>query len=246
MGYIRVSTQHQEDIGQSLDGQTAKIRNYAAEKDFRLVGIYEEVASAMPGKSGARPVLQDLIAAAKSQGAVIIVTDVDRLSRSYKEVKAQIITPGIPVHVVSLNRMVGRNTLLKLARQAEAAGAKKSQDTKTAFQGKKARGSLLGATQKTLRHATDTNIRNRSANAWKTVIDIAIFICADPIRRTWTRRELVAALNDAKIKTTRGNAWTIESLTRPLRKAKLHINLQDEPDENPVGFDHVLLVGQDW
>lgn len=62
--------------------------------------------------------------------------------------------------------------------------------------------------------------------------DIAIFICANPVRRGWTKRELVAALNVVGIKTTYGNNWTMHALMRPLRKAKAHIRPQEEPDDD--------------
>lgn len=140
IGYIRVSTKGQDDEGQSLDDQTARIRNYASEKGLALGGIYEDIASAVPGKPDARPDFLRAINAAKAQDSVLVVTDVDRLSRSYKEVKEQIIDAGIPVHVVSLNRLFGQMTLLKSARAAEAAAAKIGRDTKTALAGKSARG----------------------------------------------------------------------------------------------------------
>lgn len=234
LGYIRVSTKGQNDQGQSLDAQTARIINYALEKGLTLGGIYDETASATPGKPDARPVFLQAIYTAKAESGALVVTDVDRLSRSYEEVKRQIIAADIPVHVVSLNRLVGRRTLMKLAKEAETAGAKIGQNTTDALAGKSAGGIHLGATAKTLRKATATSLRNRSEHAWHTVIDIAIFISADPIRRGWTKRELVAALNDAGIRTTRGNRWTMDSLTRPLRNAKAHIRLQDEPNNDLV------------
>lgn len=193
-GYIRVSTQRQNDQGQSLDNQTVRIRNYALEKGLTLGGIYAETASATPGKPDARPAYLQAIYTAKAESGALVVTDVDRLSRSYLEVKTQIIDAGIPVHVVSLNRLVGRTTLLRLAKEAEKAGAKIGQDTKDVLAEKSDRGMRLGASAKTLQKATATSVQNRSEHAWQTVIDIAIFISADPIRRGWTKRELVAAL----------------------------------------------------
>ena len=80
-------------------------------------------------------------------------------------------------------------------------------------------------------------MKSRSIAREFTIVDIANFISGDPARRTMSRRELVEALNAAGLKTTRGNRWTVGALTRPLRKAKEHIQLQEEPDEGPIGFD---------
>ena len=242
VGYIRVSTKGQDGEAGSLEQQAARVRDYALLKGFTLTGIYEDVASAMPGKPDARPEFQDAINSVSRDKAFLIVTEVDRLSRSLKEVTEQIIAPRIPVHVVSLNRLVGRKRLLDLARQAELTGGKIGTDTKAALAGKKSRGASVGATAKTLRKATESSLRTRSMEAWKTVTDIAIFISADSARQVMKRRELVEALNTANIKTTRGNPWTIGALTRSLRKAREHLALQNEADDGPAGFDNVLLT----
>jgi hypothetical protein len=42
-GYTRVSTRNQEEEGGSLHEQAARIRVYAAQNDFDLRGIYEDV-----------------------------------------------------------------------------------------------------------------------------------------------------------------------------------------------------------
>ena len=242
VGYIRVSTKGQDGEAGSLKQQAARVRDYALLKGFRLTGIYEDVASAMPGKPDARPEFQDALKSASRDMAVLIVTEVDRLSRSLKEVKEHITAPGIPVHVVSLNRHVGRKSLLDLARQAELKGGKIGTDTKTALAEKKSRGASSGATAKTLHKMTESSLRTRSMEAWKTVTDIAIFISADSARQAMTRRALVESLNAANMKTTRGNPWTIGALTRPLQKAREHLALQNEADDGPAGFDDVLLT----
>ena len=115
-------------------------------------------------------------------------------------------------------------------------------DTRAALQGKKSRGALLGSPKEALKIATTNSRRKRAETSWLKVIDITSFIAADPLRRELTKRELTKSLNAANIKTTRGNDWTMDALTRPLRKALAHIALQDEADDGPVGFDEVGLL----
>lgn len=242
IGYIRVSTEGQADAGDSPKHQAAHISDYAFGKGFTLLGIYEEVASATPGKEGGRPVFLDVISRALREDAVLIVTKVDRLSRSHKEVNELIMLPGIRVHVVSLNRQIGKNKLLSLSKEAEAEGAKISQDTKTGLGKMRASNVRLGAPKSVLEKATRSSSKQRAIAAWNNVLDIVKFISADPLRRDMTRRELADELNDAGINTTRGNAWTKESVTRPRQKAMAQLKLEDEPDDSPPSFDDVQLA----
>ena len=141
---------------------------------------------------------------------------------------------NIPVHVVSLNRRVGKARLLKLTKAAETAGEQIGADMRTALSTRKHGSS---SQKEKTRAATAQSMKSRSIAREFTIVDIANFISGDPARRTMSRRELVEALNAAGLKTTRGNRWTVGALTRPLRKAKEHIQLQEEPDEGPIGFD---------
>jgi DNA invertase Pin-like site-specific DNA recombinase len=190
----------------------------------------------------AGPKLQNLLSAHLETVYREITTRASLLSRSQKEVNELIVLPGIRVHVVSLNRQVGKTKMLSLAKQAEAEGVKISQDTKTALSKKKASGVRLGAPKSVLEKATRSSTKQAAIAAWNTVTEIVRFISADPLRRDMTRRELVGALNKAGHKTARGRMWTIDALTRPLRKARAQLKLEDEPDEGPAGFDDVHLA----
>ena len=169
------------------------------------------------------------------------MTEVDRLSRSYKEVKELIVVADIPVHVVTLGRKIGRQSLLAAARIAEDEGVKIGRDIKSSLARTGARKAGSHASKKSLLKATAGSLRQRSVDAWMTVLNIVDFISADPIRIDWKRPQLVAGLNAASVKTTRGNVWTVGALTRPLRKAREHIKLQAEDDDGPTGFDAVVV-----
>lgn len=83
IGYIRVSTQEQDQSGLGLADQEAKIRAYCDLYSLSLVGIEKDAAS---GKNMERPGLQKALAMLKSgQVDGIIVSKLDRLTRSVKD-----------------------------------------------------------------------------------------------------------------------------------------------------------------
>jgi DNA invertase Pin-like site-specific DNA recombinase len=81
VGYVRVSTEEQQDSGAGLEAQRAQIRAETARRSWRLMGIREDAAS---GKSlSARPGLQVALREIESGDAdALVVAKLDRLSRS--------------------------------------------------------------------------------------------------------------------------------------------------------------------
>lgn len=85
-GYTRVSSEQQLD-GQGLSDQRDKIVNYCAAHNIELFKIYEDVIT---GTVIERPALTELLSDAESgQFNVVVVKDLDRLSRSL-EVQLQV------------------------------------------------------------------------------------------------------------------------------------------------------------
>lgn len=83
VGYIRVSTDGQEQSGLGLEDQEAKVRAYCSLYDLELVAIHKDAAS---GKNMNRPGLQDALAALKSgEAAGLVVAKLDRLTRSVRD-----------------------------------------------------------------------------------------------------------------------------------------------------------------
>lgn len=76
ISYTRVSTQKQ---GLGLEAQTATIESYARANNGKVIASYSEKES---GKETInRPALQEAIARAKKEGAILLVAKLDRLSR---------------------------------------------------------------------------------------------------------------------------------------------------------------------
>lgn len=83
VAYIRVSTEQQAEHGLSLDAQREKVRQYAALYDIEIVDIIVDSASA---KTLDRPGL-DLVLGLlqRKQANAVLVTKLDRLTRSVKD-----------------------------------------------------------------------------------------------------------------------------------------------------------------
>lgn len=77
VAYYRVSTDKQGRSGLGLDAQKAAVHSFV--KGAPILAEFKEVES---GKNNRRPELQAAIAAAKSQGARLVIAKLDRLSRN--------------------------------------------------------------------------------------------------------------------------------------------------------------------
>lgn len=83
LGYIRVSTEEQVGSGLGLDAQRRKLRAEAKHRDWRLELVVEEGRSA---KDLNRPELQQALARLdRGEATVLVVSKLDRLSRSVKD-----------------------------------------------------------------------------------------------------------------------------------------------------------------
>jgi DNA invertase Pin-like site-specific DNA recombinase len=79
--YRRVSTKEQGIERNGLEAQKAEITFWANSKGYNIVADYEETVSGKLGLDG-RPILRNAVNHAKEIGATILVSKLDRLSRS--------------------------------------------------------------------------------------------------------------------------------------------------------------------
>ena len=84
LGYVRVSTEEQGSSGAGLDAQRRAIRREAKHRGWKLLDIYEDVASGKRMKR--RPGLEAGLASLEAGEAdLLVVSKLDRLSRSVSD-----------------------------------------------------------------------------------------------------------------------------------------------------------------
>ena len=142
--YRRVSSQEQGKSGLGLEAQERDIQlfldNYA-ETPYLVVGDFVETHT---GADNDRPQLNAAIALAKKEGAVLVVSKLDRLSRRVSFLAALMEEKGLDFKVAQMP-YADRFQLHIYAALAEQERAFISQRTTAALQAAKARGVRLGA-----------------------------------------------------------------------------------------------------
>lgn len=86
-GYVRVSTDMQAEFGLSLEAQEAEIRRYCMERGYELAEVYTD--GGYSAKNTDRPAFKRMIADIRANPdslAAIIVTKLDRLTRSLRDI----------------------------------------------------------------------------------------------------------------------------------------------------------------
>ena len=141
VAYYRVSTTRQGESGLGLEAQRETVRRFAASRGMEIVGHFTEVES---GKVNDRPELNNAIAVAKKNDATLVVSKLDRLSRSALFVLQMIDRADVEFVCCDLPEC-SRLTLSLFAVLAEHERTLISQRTKAALAAAKARGTKLGS-----------------------------------------------------------------------------------------------------
>lgn len=149
IGYVRVSTAKQEQSGLSVEAQTLKIRQYCELYDLELTEII--VDAGVSAKTLDRVGLNSAISQLKA-GAVdgLVVTKLDRLTRSIKDLNIlieEVFDKAALVSVtdqVDTNTPAGRLVLNILMSVAQWEREETAQRTKAAMKAKKDKGEYTG------------------------------------------------------------------------------------------------------
>ena len=216
--YRRVSTTAQADSGLGLEAQDRDIAlfldNYS-DTPFEVLGTFTDVLSSADAH---RPHLAAAIELAKKEGAALLVSKLDRLSRKVSFIAALMDDSALKIRVASMP------SADKFQLHIYAALAEQERDfislrTKQALAAAKERGVKLGG----MRDATMK--RNEAA---KEAADAAANRVAQivlPMRDGGASLQAVAdALNAAGIATPRGKQWAPMSVSNALIPAVLHPN----------------------
>ena len=171
VAYVRVSTDKQGDHGVSLEAQEAKVRAYATLHDLILVDVVVETESA---KSLDRPGLTRALAMLGDTADALLVTKLDRLTRSVRDLGTLIeerFGKGSKAALLSVSEHVdtrtaaGRMVLNIMASVAQAEREMIGERTSVAMQHMKARGQYTGGPAPYgMRHTAD-GLREDEAEA---------------------------------------------------------------------------------
>lgn len=211
VAYYRVSTSKQGDSGLGLEAQRNEVMKYTG---GNVLAEFTDIAS---GKKSTRPELENAIAMAKQEKAVLIFAKLDRLSRdvefifSIRNAGVEIVCCDLP----DLNTM----TIGIFATMAQYERELISERTKKALAVKKAQGFALGTpsnlTDDAKARGRETNSRNaKESKANQT----ALIIARDHVKQGTSLQGIAESLNFLGIKTRRGGKWHKSAVHYLLKK----------------------------
>ena len=143
IAYYRVSTGRQGKSGLGIEAQRAAVATYLNGGDWRIVAEFTEVES---GKRSDRPELDKALAAARLHRSPLVVSKVDRLTRSVSFL-SRLLDAGVDVRFADLPQIegaTGRFMLQQMVAVAELEAGMISKRTKDALAAAKRRGVKLG------------------------------------------------------------------------------------------------------
>src|SRR3954471_12681505 len=141
--YYRVSTGRQGKSGLGIEAQRAAVATYLNGGNWQIVAGFTEVES---GKRSDRPALEQALAAARLHRAALVVSKVDRLTRSVAFL-SRLLEAGVDVRFADLpviEGATGRFLLQQMVAVAELEAGMISARTRAALAATKRRGKKLG------------------------------------------------------------------------------------------------------
>lgn len=219
VGYVRVSTDQQADLGVSLDAQSAKVRAMAVVQGAELLDVIVDAGES--AKSLSRPGMKRLMQLVDAHGVdTVIIAKLDRLTRSVSdlaELLKRFEKRGVSLVSVAdsldTRSAAGRlviNIMVSVSQwEREAIGER----TKDAMRHKKARGERVGTIPFGYQLASD-GVRLELNPPEQTTL-----IRMNALRaRKLTLREIAAQLNKDGRRTRRGTAWRFQYVAESLRR----------------------------
>jgi DNA invertase Pin-like site-specific DNA recombinase len=219
VAYYRVSTARQGKSGLGLDGQRAAVSTYLNGGDWQIVGEYTEVES---GKRSDRPALDKALAAARLHRASLVVSKVDRLTRSVAFL-SRLLEAGVDVRFADLPQIegaTGRFLLQQMVAVAELEAGMISARTKAALKQAKRRGVKLGGDRGVVPSAK-TRARALAAieeRAAGRAADLAPAIAELQASGAVSLNQLAAGLNAQGLTAERGGRWSATQVMRLLAR----------------------------
>jgi DNA invertase Pin-like site-specific DNA recombinase len=229
VAYFRVSTERQGRSGLGLEAQRAAVAAYLNGGDWRIVAEFTEIES---GRRSDRPELDKALAAARLHRCPVVVSKVDRLTRSVGFL-SRLLEAGVDVRFSDLPQIegaTGRFMLQQMVAVAELEAGLISSRTKAALVAARARGKILGGTrirksdgQRVVisRAAQKTGAAANRTRATDRAADLAPTLAQIRDGGATTLRAIAAGLDAAGIATPRGHGkWAPVQVKRTLAALK--------------------------
>jgi DNA invertase Pin-like site-specific DNA recombinase len=220
IAYYRVSTGRQGKSGLGLEAQREAVKTYLNGGDWVIVDEFTEVES---GKNSDRPALEKALTAAGQHRAALVVSKVDRLTRSVAFL-SRLLEAGIDVRFADLPRIegaTGRFLLQQMVAVAELEAGMISARTKAALAAAKKRGTKLGGNRGVrptakMRAASTAVLKKRASTR---AADIAPVIAELQAAGATSLRAIADGLNAQGIPTARGaGQWSAVQVQRVLER----------------------------
>jgi len=210
--YTRVSTEDQRKSGLGLEAQERDIEVYLAsfaEVPWEVIGRFRDIES---GANSDRPQLALALDLARRTGAELLVSRLDRLSRSVEFIAKLTNDKKLRLRVASIP---GAD---KMMLQISAVMAESERDfisvrTKAALKAAKARGVVLGG-------ARDPSGKRHVAVKARADADAArAMVLIAPLQQSGATLQAIAnALDASGFATSRGGQWTAKQVSRILAR----------------------------
>jgi DNA invertase Pin-like site-specific DNA recombinase len=225
VAYYRVSTSRQGRSGLGLEAQRTAVKNYLNGGNWSIVAEHTEVES---GRKSDRPALDKALAAARLHRCPLVVSKVDRLTRSVAFL-SRLLEANVDVRFADLPQIegaTGRFLLQQMVAVAELEAGMISARTKAALGAAKVRGVKLGGTRIRKSDGNAVVISNAAqqqgaaanrSRALARATDLAPTIAHIRAEGAETLAAIAAGLNDAGIPTPRGQGtWSPMQVKRTL------------------------------
>jgi DNA invertase Pin-like site-specific DNA recombinase len=218
VAYYRVSTARQGKSGLGLDAQRAAVAAYLNGGDWQIVAEFTEVES---GKRSDRPALDQALAAARLHRCPVVVSKVDRLTRSVGFL-TRLLDAGVDVRFADLPQIEGATgtfLLQQMAAVAQLEAGMISTRTKAALAAAKRRGVVLGG-DRGVAPTAKMRAKGRAvlqARANSRAVDIAPIVAELQAAGATSLRAIADGLNELGIPTARGDGeWSAVQVMRVL------------------------------
>jgi DNA invertase Pin-like site-specific DNA recombinase len=216
VAYYRVSTKRQSRSGLGLSAQRQAVETYLNGGRWKIVGEFTEVET---GKRSDRPELDKALAAARLHRCPLVVSKVDRLTRSVAFL-SRLLEAGVDVRFADLPQIegaTGRFMLTQMVAVAELEAGFISSRTKAALaRSKKQLGGDRGQIPSKRAHkAAQAAIQARVAAR---AADLAPTVQKLQAAGATSLRAIAAGLNAEHITTARGGTWNAMQVARLLEQ----------------------------